>query len=175
MGPSVTEQPGDLGQVLTPASLGFNIHQMSTTTVKSFKRVKAPLNKDSILAKIRIPGSGECVVLCLVAHSCPTLWDAMDYSRQVPLSMRILQARIREWVAMPSSRGSSQPRDQTQVSCIAGGFFSHQGSPRILGEVDYPFSRETSQTKNPTRVSCIPRGFLTSLATWEACQANNRC
>ena len=36
----------------------------------------------------------------------------------------ILQARILEWVAMPSSRGSSHPRDQTQVSCIAGGFFT---------------------------------------------------
>ena len=42
---------------------------------------------------------------------------------QAPLSMRILQARILEWVAMPSSRGSSQPKDQTQVSCIAGRFF----------------------------------------------------
>ena len=39
-------------------------------------------------------------------------------------SMGILQARILEWVAMPSSRGSSQPRDQTQVSSIAGGFFT---------------------------------------------------
>ena len=38
--------------------------------------------------------------------------------------MGILQARILEWVAMPSSRGSSQPRDQTQVSHIAGGFFT---------------------------------------------------
>ena len=36
----------------------------------------------------------------------------------------ILQARILEWVAMPSSRGSSQPRDRTQVSRIAGGFFT---------------------------------------------------
>ena len=35
----------------------------------------------------------------------------------------ILQARIMEWEAFPFSRGSSQPRDQTQVSCIAGGFF----------------------------------------------------
>ena len=42
---------------------------------------------------------------------------------QAPLSMGILQARILEWVAMPSSRGSSQPKDQTQVSCIAGRFF----------------------------------------------------
>ena len=34
------------------------------------------------------------------------------------------QARILEWVAFPFSRGSSQPRDQTQASCIAGGFFT---------------------------------------------------
>ena len=35
----------------------------------------------------------------------------------------ILQAKILEWVAMPSSRGSSQPRDQTHVSVLAGRFF----------------------------------------------------
>ena len=46
-----------------------------------------------------------------------TLWTV---ARQAPLSMGILQARILEWVVMPSSRGSSQPRDQTQVSHIAG-------------------------------------------------------
>ena len=38
--------------------------------------------------------------------------------------MGILQARILEWVSMPSTRGSSQPRDRTQVSCIAGRFFT---------------------------------------------------
>ena len=61
-----------------------------------------------------------------------TPWTA---ACQAPLSMEILQARIPEWVAMPSSRGSSQLRDRTQVSHIAGGFFTnwtHQGSPRIL-------------------------------------------
>jgi len=36
----------------------------------------------------------------------------------------ILQARIPEWAAFPLSRGSSQPRDQTQVSFIAGRFFA---------------------------------------------------
>ena len=36
----------------------------------------------------------------------------------------ILQARILEWVAIPFSRGSSRPRDQTQVSCTAGGLFT---------------------------------------------------
>ena len=43
---------------------------------------------------------------------------------QAPLSIGILQARILEWVAMPSSRGSSQPRDWTQVSCSVGRFFT---------------------------------------------------
>ena len=48
-----------------------------------------------------------------------TLCDPMDY-----VVRGILQARILEWVAVPFSRGSSQPRDQTQVSHIAGGFFT---------------------------------------------------
>ena len=43
---------------------------------------------------------------------------------QAPLSMGLLRARILKWVAMPSSRGSSQLRYWTQVSCIAGGLFT---------------------------------------------------
>ena len=43
---------------------------------------------------------------------------------QAPLFMEILQAGILEWVAMASSRGSSQSSDRTQVSHIAGGFFT---------------------------------------------------
>ena len=63
--------------------------------------------------------------LCLVAQSCPTLCDPMDYiAHQAPLSTGTPQARILEWVAMPSFRGSSLPRDQTQVSCSAGRFFT---------------------------------------------------
>ena len=53
------------------------------------------------------------------SQSCLTLCDPMDY-----IIHGILQARILEWVAFPFSRGSSQPRDQTQVSRIAGGFFT---------------------------------------------------
>ena len=45
-------------------------------------------------------------------------------ARQAPLSMGILQARILEWVAMPSSRESPQPRVRTQVSHTAGRFFT---------------------------------------------------
>ena len=54
-----------------------------------------------------------------VAQSCFTLCDPMDYTVH-----GILQARILEWVAFPFSRGSSQPRDQTQVSRIAGRFLT---------------------------------------------------
>ena len=61
----------------------------------------------------------------LVAQSCLTLSDPMDYiASQAPLSMGILQVILLEWVAMPFSRGLSQPRDWTQVSCIAGRFFT---------------------------------------------------
>jgi len=61
-------------------------------------------------------------MLCLVAQLCSTLCNPMDCSLPAPLSMGILQARILEWVAMPSSRGSSQHRYWTQVSCIADRF-----------------------------------------------------
>ena len=54
-----------------------------------------------------------------VAQSCLTLCGLMDYS-----VYEILQTRILEWVAFPFSKESSQPRDQTQVSCIAGKFFA---------------------------------------------------
>ena len=55
-------------------------------------------------------------------QSCPTLCNPLDCSPPAPLSMGIVQARILERAAKPSSRGSSQPRDQTQVSGIAGIF-----------------------------------------------------
>ena len=64
------------------------------------------------------------VCACPVAQSCPTLLDPMDCSPPGSSVHGILQARTLEWVAMPSSRGSSQPKDQTQVSQIAGGFFT---------------------------------------------------
>ena len=54
-----------------------------------------------------------------VAQSCPTLCNPLDYTVH-----GILQARILKWVAFPFSNGSSQPRDWTQVSHIAGGFFT---------------------------------------------------
>ena len=66
-----------------------------------------------------------CAVLCLVHESCPILCDLMVCCQPGSSVHGILQARILEWVAFPFSRGSSQPRYQTQVSCIAGRFFTN--------------------------------------------------
>ena len=83
------------------------------------------------------------MMVCVCAQSlqfCPTLCDIMDWSPhphpQAPLSMRILQARILQWVAMPSSRGSSQSRDRTQVSHTAGRFFTVWATREALANDD---------------------------------------
>ena len=55
-----------------------------------------------------------------VAQSCPTLCDPMDCSLQGSSVHEIFQARLLEWVAISFSSRSSQPRDRTQVSHIAG-------------------------------------------------------
>ena len=58
------------------------------------------------------------------AQSYPTLCDLMDCSLAGFSVYGILQVRILDWVAVPFSRGSSQPSDQTQVSHIVGVFFT---------------------------------------------------
>ena len=114
----------------------------------------------------------ECINIPVYHHQ-PTLsvfvtpWTV---AHQAPPSMGILQARILEWVAMPSCRGIFP----TQVSntgllhcrwilhCL-----SHQGSPRILEWVVCPFSRGSSPPRNQPAVSCIAGGFFTNWATGE--------
>ena len=63
-------------------------------------------------------------VKVLVAQSCLTLCDPLDCSLPGSFVHGILQARILEWVAISFFRGSSQPRDWTRVSRIAGRFFT---------------------------------------------------
>ena len=75
---------------------------------------------------IELNWTNKCVCVCvcvLVAQSCLTLYDPMDCSRPCSCIHGILQARRVEWVVIPFSRGSSHSKDQTWVSCIAGGFF----------------------------------------------------
>ena len=84
----------------------------------------------------------ELLWLCVRAKSlqlCPTLCDSMDGSLPGSSIHGILQGRILEWIYMPSSRVSSQPKDQTHVSyvsCICRQVLYHQhhlGSPQQPG------------------------------------------
>ena len=91
-------------------------------------------------------------------------------AHQAPLSMGILQARILEWVAMPSSRGSSQVSIQVSnpglPHCRQILYrLSHQGSPRMLEWVACPFSTESSQPRNQTRIACNAGRFFPNWAT----------
>ena len=65
-----------------------------------------------------------------VAQSCPTLCNPMDYTLH-----GILQARILEWVAVPFSEGSSQPRDRTRCPALQADSFpaEPQGKPNKQG------------------------------------------
>ena len=85
----------------------------------------------TVKALIRLTTSHRlCKVKVKVTQSCPALCDPMAF-----IVHGILQAKILEWVAVPFSRGSSQPRDQIQVFRIAGGFFTNwpQGKPKDTG------------------------------------------
>ena len=75
--------------------------------------------------------------MCLRAQSWLTLGNPMDYNPPGSSVHGILQARTLEWVAIPSSRGSSQPRDRTQVSCVSC----------IDGQIVLPLSHLGSPTK----------------------------
>ena len=88
-----------------------------------------------------------------VAQSCPILYGTMDCSPPCSLVHGISQARILEWVAIPFSKGSSQPRDQTQVSCTADGFLTTEapGKPRN--------HQELNQTVGVEKSSCPTLGL----------------
>ena len=104
----------------------------------------------------------KCVCL-FVAQSCLTLSDAMGCSPPGSSVHGISQARILEWVALSFFRVSSRPRDQTQISYIAGRFYhlSLEGNfMKQAGQTLFPFYREGNcgikmlhnmHTKRPTK------------------------
>ena len=90
----------------------------------------------------------------LVTQLCLTLCDPMDCGPPGSSGHGIFQARILEWVAIPFSKGPSQPRDWTQVSHIAGGIFTSWATGEAqLGWVAYPFSSVSSWPRNWTQGS----------------------
>ena len=98
-----------------------------------------------------------------VAQSCPTLCNPMDCGLQGSSVHVIFQARVLEWVAISSSRGSSWPRDWTQVYCIAGRCFTI----RVTRELVWRFLK---RTKNRTTISSVQsRSWVQLFATpWAA-------
>ena len=104
-----------------------------------------PPNPDSLCVHVRVL---SCVIL---GQLFATLWTV---AHQASLSLGMLQARILEWVAVPSSRGSSQPRDRTQVSHTVGGFFTSwaalftlwhcHSSHQVIGSMSPPLNLDGS-------------------------------
>ena len=94
----------------------------------------------------------ESAILCLVrlvTQSCLTLCNPVDCSPPGSSVHGILQARILEWVAMPSSRGSFQPR--SPVLQADSSLSEPPGKPKNTGVGSYPLSRGSSRPRNWTR------------------------
>ena len=96
---------------------------------------KVSLNISDTVFCLNVPSQSYCH--CLVMKLCPTLWQHHRLYSARLLCLWDIQARILEWVAISSSRGSSWSRDWTHISCascIAGGFFTTEppGKPNIV-------------------------------------------
>ena len=101
----------------------YKIATIIISTYRCGKRVPGKWNKLSMDVQRQ---SGAAVTQthgvvhgCSVPSSCLTLWDPMDCSPSDSSVLGILQTRILEWVAVPSSRGSSQPRIRTWIFCTS--------------------------------------------------------
>ena len=105
---------------LPPPHTHTHIHPRCATGVPSSHGLVGSQRSHLPLGR---PMAASLTPLVKVTQSCPTLCDPMDYIVQ-----GILQARILEWVDFPFSRGSSQPKDWTQVSHTAGGFFTSRAT-----------------------------------------------
>ena len=105
--------PCSLGPPLWPGGLSHGASGcwkcLSEDTRRWFLLILCPLFLISCL---------QCDLLCCWAQSCPALCSPVVCSPPGSSVHGLFQARILEWVAMPSSRGSSPPRDQTHISCV---------------------------------------------------------
>ena len=90
-----------------------------------------------------------------MARLCLTLHNPMHCSPPGSSVLGILQARILEWVAMTFSRGSSQPRDRTQVSCIAGGLLTVWAIWEAPKELVGFNSKDREGNGNQLQYSCL--------------------
>ena len=109
----------------------------------------------------RLEGHHHPMLCVRVAQSCLTLCNPMDWSPPGSSVHGILQTRILEWVAISFSRGSSQLREQAQVSCIAGRFFTVWVWKPLQRE---PLQREIHAKWNKCNCLLMP-GFVLHLLT----------
>ena len=124
----------------------------------SVKSVSIGASKSLLWTKSVLPVQPLArVIVCVQSlQSCLTLCNPMDYSTSGSSTRGILQARILEWVAIPSSRGSSQPRDQTGVSCTEGRFFNHLSHLQVYNK---GASQVALVVKNPPANSGVIRAW----------------
>ena len=103
-------------------------------------------HRETKLVFTQLLSSNVCVK---VTQSCPTLCNPMDYSLPGSSVYGILRARILEWVAIPFSRGYSQPRDQTRVFCIASRFFTTEHP--WASQVGFTYFKKIGKTNFPLK------------------------
>ena len=117
--------------------LGIRFHSECIPPIKNqfLKKLKKNLNlvhdeSCDTVYKTKFPWRGKThgitrnLFLFLVTKLCPLFWDPMDSSPPGSSAHGISQPTILEWVVISFFRGSSGPRDQTCVSCLAGRFFT---------------------------------------------------
>ena len=114
-------------------------------------QVYAWLSPFAVPLKVSHFKSVLCCILCLVAQSCLTLESPWTVVRQAPPSMGILQATILEWVAMPSSRGSSQPRNRTRSPVLQADSLPSEspGEPKNTGADSLSLLQGTFPSQEP--------------------------
>ena len=101
------------------------------------------LYRPSIFALVKLPYKYAAAAAAKSLQSCPTLCDPIDGSPPGSPVPGVLQARILEWVAFSFSRGSSQSRDPTQVSCVAGGFLTSWATDQFSRSLCSSMNRST--------------------------------
>ena len=100
-------------------SIIFSAHKLQSSTFSNSNHLLRELNTCSKLEDKRKSLISYFFSCCSVVQSCLTLYNPMDYSPPGSSINGIILPRILEWVAISSSRGSSWPRDQTQLSCVS--------------------------------------------------------
>ena len=108
-----------------------------------------------------------------VTQSCLTLCNLMDCSLPGSSVHGILQARVLEWVAISFSRGSSRPRDRTQVSCIAGRFFTNWANREARGRTQRSPYPSPSNSEVGEQIRCCIHWTIIHWTLWAHWFFNN--